>query len=189
MRLRVPNYHILAVKRLVIAGTTFKEAELLCSHIETLGEETLTLLHVPLLAGVCVTYMKPFVRGDGLGPLPPAFRRFEPANKKHGKVHADLGRLRHWFYAHRDMLNIPRLFADPEGARNFEEVTFHLEGDGTYWFSAHELSWPLNAVISVRELCVFQRHRVDEAIDKHLHHLCSAKMLVPGTYVLGRDLR
>jgi hypothetical protein len=61
---------ILALKRLIIAGVTFDNVRLICDHIEGLGSDTFTPLHVPLFAGVRVTYMKPFMRNDGLGPLP-----------------------------------------------------------------------------------------------------------------------
>src|SRR6202030_2211071 len=120
-----------ALKRLVFAATTFKSVELMCDHVAALGEETSPLLHIPLLAGICVTYMNPFMSSGGLGALPRVFTRFE-RNKQHARVHSDLNKLRNWFYAHRDMLNIPTLFADAASAEGFGDVTFHLEADRKY---------------------------------------------------------
>ncbi len=172
-----------ALKRLVIASTTFKSVELMCDHVETLGEKTSTLLHVPLLAGICVTYMNPFMSSGGLGPLPRLFTKFGAA-ERHARVHADLKRLRNWFYAHRDMLNIPTLFADSASGDRFDEITFHLDRDGTYSFSTHQLSWDIEGVHRVRDLCRFQRNRADRLADKILHQLFATVPLTPGAYVL-----
>jgi hypothetical protein len=172
-----------ALKRLVFASTTFQSVELMCDHVETLGEKTSTLLHVPLLGGICVTYMNPFMSSGGLGPLPRLFTNFG-ANKRHARVHEDLKKLRNWFYAHRDTLNIPTLFADSASEDPFDRLTFHLDHDGTYSFSTHQLSWDIEGVCRVRDLCRFQRNRADRLADKILHQLFSTVPLAPGAYVL-----
>jgi hypothetical protein len=172
-----------ALRRLVIASATFKSVELMCDHVETLGEKTSTLLHVPLLAGICVTYMNPFMSSGGLGPLPRLFTTFG-ANEQHARVHADLKKLRNWFYAHRDMLNIPTLFADSASGDRFDEVTFYLDRNGTYSFSTHQLTWDIEGVHRVRDLCRFQRNRADILADKVLHQLFTDVPLAPGAYVL-----
>ena len=172
-----------ALKRLVFASTTFRSVELMCDHVEALGEQTSTLLHIPLLAGICVTYMNPFMSSGGLGPLPRVFTNFS-ANERHARVHANLKNLRNWFYAHRDMLNIPTLFADSASGDRFDEITFHLDRDGTYSFSTNQLSWDIEGVHRVRDLCRFQRNRADKLADKILHELFSSVPLAPGAYVL-----
>src|SRR4051812_32291330 len=106
------SYVAHATKRLVIAGNTFGQAKLLCEHLETLGSKTDTQLHVPLIAGICVTYMKPFVKSAKLGALPPKFSKF-PNGSEHKKVHEDLRNARNWFFAHRDMVNAPSLLSNP----------------------------------------------------------------------------
>jgi len=155
----------------------------MCDHVEALGEKTSTLLHIPLLAGICVTYMNPFMSSDGLGPLPRVFTRFD-SNKEHARVHSDLKKLRNWFYAHRDMLSIPTLFADAASAERFGDLTFHLEADRTYSFSTHQLSWDIGGVHRVRSLCRFQRLRADRLADDILHQLFAYVPLRPGAYVL-----
>ena len=175
-----------ALKRLVLASTTFKSVELMCDHVESLGEPTSTLLHVPLLAGVCVTYMKPFMSSGGLGPLPASFEKFE-GEKTHARVHADMERLRNWFYAHRDVVNIPTLLGRSASEGRFDKVTFHLESNRTYSFSVHELSWELVGLSRVRALCRFQRRRADTSADQILHQLFADIALVPGSYLIEDD--
>src|SRR5213595_3533682 len=85
---RAEQKQIVALKRLIIAATTFDHVKLLCDHVESLGAETFTPLHVPLFAGVSVTYMKPFMRSDGLGPLPRKFQEF-PDAVGHQKTHEE----------------------------------------------------------------------------------------------------
>ncbi len=171
-----------ALKRLVIASVTFQSVELMCDHVEALGKGTSTLLHIPLLAGVCVTYMNPFMSSGGLRPLPRVFKTSEE-NEHHARVHADLKKLRNWFYAHRDMLNVPSLLADAMSRERFGDLTFHLDADGTYSFSTHQLSWGIEALQRVRDLCQFQRRRADDLADHLLHQLFGKVPLRPGAYV------
>jgi hypothetical protein len=177
---------VCALKRLVFASNTFQSVELMCDHVEALGEQTSTLLHIPLLAGICVTYMNPFMSSGGLGPLPRLFTNFS-ANERHARVHADMKNLRNWFYAHRDMLNIPTLFTDSASGDRFDELTFHLDRDRTYSFSTHQLSWDIEGVQRVRDLCRFQRNRADRLADKILHQLFASVPLAPGAYVLDDE--
>ncbi len=186
MNPRAVAHHLRAVRRLVIGGNTFQEVRLLCDHIQSLGRETHTPLHVPLFAGVCVTYMKPFVESNGLGPLPDEFKAF-PSRSKHRKIHAELESLRNWYYAHRDMINAPKLLSDRASADAFDEITLHVDEEGIPSFSISELSWPIESVERVRDLCAFQRSRVDRAALQHLSVLAKAKALPPGEYLLGRD--
>ena len=175
-----------ALKRLILASTTFKSVELMCDHVESLGEPTSTLLHVPLLAGVCVTYMKPFMSSGGLGTLPASFEDFEE-EKTHARFHEDLKRLRNWFYAHRDVKNIPTLLGRSSPEERFDKVIFHLESNRTYSFSVHELSWEIVGLTRVRDLCRFQRQRADTSADQILHQLFANVALVPGSYLIEDD--
>lgn len=175
-----------AVKRLVIAGNAFDAARLLCTHIENLGSQTFTLLHVPLFAGICVTYMKPFGRCDGLGRLPVELKTF-PSGSKHEKIHDDLSKLRDCFYAHRDALKVPKLLSNPASAKAFNDITLHIEPGGTHSFLVNEVTWPFESISHVRDLCSFQRSRVDSLLAQHISTLLEAKAIQPGDYVLGDD--
>jgi hypothetical protein len=176
---------ILALKRLIIAGVTFDNVKLLCDHVEGLGQDTFTPLHVPLFAGVSITYMKPFMRNDGLGPLPPRFRKFQNA-PGHGKTHADLKKCRDWYYAHRDMINAPILLANPERRSGFEDVILHFAESGIS-FSVNEQSWSLSSISRVRNLCSYQKARIDKEAMALVDTLRNGREFPIKDYVLGRD--
>jgi len=175
----------LALKRLVIAGVTFENVRLLCDHIQALGQDTFTPLHVPLFAGVSVSYMKPFMRNDGLGPLPQSFSKFSSA-PGHEKTHADLKKCRDWYYAHRDMINAPTLLADPERRCGFEDVILHFAESGIS-FSVNEQSWSFSSVSRVRNLCSYQKARIDREALALVDVLRKGRKLPVKDYVIGRD--
>jgi hypothetical protein len=175
---------ILSLKRLIIAGVTFDNVILLCNHIETLGRNTFTPLHVPLFAGVSVTYMKPFVRSDGLGSLPKRFSEF-PAAPGHRKTHIDLKNCRDWYYAHRDMIRCSTLLVDPVRRRSFEDVTLHFTQPGIS-FSVNEQSWDFGSILRVRNLCHYQKSRIDKEARELVKVLRGGKHY-PKDVVLGRD--
>jgi hypothetical protein len=153
---------VLALKRLVVARVTFNNVRLLCEHIQGLGSNTFTPLHVPLFAGVSITYMKPFMRNDGLGDLSSRFSRF-PGASGHQKTHVDLKNCRDWYYAHRDMIKAPTLLADPQRRSGFEDVTLHVAESGIS-FSVNEQSWSFSSVSRVRSLCSYQKSRIDKEV-------------------------
>ena len=176
---------ILALKRLIIAGVTFDNVILLCDHIHGLGKNTFTPLHVPLLAGLSVTYMKPFMRNDGLGQLPTKFSKF-PGARGHEKTHVDLKNSRDWYYAHRDTIKAPTLHADPGRRSGFEDVTLHFAQSGVS-FSVNEQSWSLDSILRVRNLCSYQKSRIDKEALALIEALRQGKHLPYGDYLLGRD--
>jgi hypothetical protein len=176
---------ILALKRLIIAGVTFDNVRLLCEHIRGLGSDTFTPLHVPLFAGVSVTYMKPFMRSDGLGELPSQFSQF-PGAPGHQKTHLDLKNCRDWYYAHRDMIRAPTLLVDPDKRSGFEDVIMHFEESGIS-FSVNEQSWSLSSVLRVRNLCYYQKSRIDKEALALVDVLRNGREFRFGDYVIGRD--
>jgi hypothetical protein len=176
---------ILALKRLIIAGVTFDNVRLICDHIEGLGSDTFTPLHVPLFAGVSVTYMKPFMRNDGLGPLPARFSKF-PGAPEHEKTHGDLKKGRDWYYAHRDMMRAPTLLANLSKRDGFEDVILHIRESGIS-FSVNEQSWSFSSVSRVRNLCYYQKSRIDKEAIGLINALSNGRDLVAKDYILGRD--
>jgi hypothetical protein len=176
---------ILALKRLVLAGVTFDHVILFCDHIESLGRNTFTPLHVPLFAGVSVTYMKPFMRSDGVRKVTGKFSEF-PHAPGHAKTHKDLKNCRDWYYAHRDMINLRRFLPSRTGELVFEEVTLHLEASGIS-FSVHEQSWSFDSIRRVRNLCYYQKSQLDKEALGLVDTLRRDQVYSFGDYVLGRD--
>lgn len=176
---------ILALKRLVTAGVTFDHVILFCDHIEKLGKNTFTPLHIPLFAGVSVTYMKPFMRSDGLGKLPSKFSEF-PSAAGHAKTHNDLKKSRDWYYAHRDMLNAPTLLANPDRRCGFEDVILHFKQSGIS-FSVNEQSWSFDSILRVRNLCLYQKSRIDKEATGLVENLRDGRRYPFGDYTLGSN--
>lgn len=176
---------VLALRRLIIAGVTFDHVRLLCERIERLGSDTFTPLHVPLFAGVSVTYMKPFMRNDGLGELPARFSQF-PGAPGHQKTHLDLKNCRDWYYAHRDMIKAATLLVDPVRRKGFEDVTMLFEKSGIS-FSVNEQSWDISSVRRVHNLCSYQKSRIDKEALALVDILRNGRQLQYRDYVIGRD--
>jgi hypothetical protein len=176
---------ISALRRLAFAELTFRQAHLLCNHIESLGPRNIANLWMPLLAGVIVTYMKPFGRCDGLGPLSGSFSHF-PAGSLHKQTHEDIARGRDWTYAHRDVLNAPKLLSTPKDRQAIAEVVLHFT-KGSTTIHIREPAWHPETIFRIRELCEFQSSRVGAEMKSLFITLAGNKSYKPGKYVLGRD--
>ncbi len=174
-----------ALRRLAFADLAFRQAHLVCAHIETLGPRNIASLWVPLLTGVIVTYMKPFGRCDGLGPLPGSFSQF-PAGSSHKQTHEDIAAGRNWTYAHRDMLNAPKLLSTAEDQQAVSEVILHFtKGPTTIYI--REPAWHPETIFRIRELCEFQSSRVRAEMGPLFFTLADNKSYKVGKHVLGRD--
>jgi hypothetical protein len=129
--------------------------------------------------------MKPFMRNDGLGPLPARFSKFQNA-PGHEKTHGDLKKCRDWYYAHRDMIKAPTLLTDRDRRSGFEDVILHFAECGIS-FSVNEQSWSFASVSRVRNLCSYQKSRIDKEALVLVDVLRKGKKLLIDDYVLGRD--
>lgn len=185
MNARATEKQIAALRRLAFADLTFRQAHLLCTHIESLGPRNIANLWVPLLAGVVVTYMKPFGRCDGLGPLPATFSQF-PAGSPHKQTHEDIADGRNWTYAHRDALNAPKLLSSAEDQQAISEVVLHFTKGPTTIYTS-EPAWHPETIFRIRELCAFQSSRVGADMRPLVLSLAGNKSYKAGKYVLGRD--
>ena len=125
------------------------------------------------------------MRNDGLGELPSRFSKF-PGATGHQKTHVDLKNCRDWFYAHRDMIKAPTLLADPDRRKGFEDVILHFADSGIS-FSVNEQSWSFSSVARVRNLCSYQKSRIDTEVLMLVDTLRGGKEFPIKDYVLGRD--
>lgn len=177
---------ISALRRLAFAELAFRQAHLLCTHIESLGPRNIASLWVPLLAGVVVTYMKPFGRCDGLGPLPSSYRRF-PVGSAHKQTHDDIAAGRKWTYAHRDLLNSPKLLSTFEEQEAVSEVVLQVVTKDSTTIRIREPAWHPETLPRILELCEFQISRIAADLQPLLKSLAGTKSYKAGKYVLGRD--
>lgn len=178
------NQKLLSFKRLNLADLCFKQAEALACHVRDARPDPTQLLYSPMIAGVVVTYMRPFVQSDGLGSLSGKFTTFLDPDLR--DTHHQLEESRHKLYAHRDLLVAPKLQTD-DGSVPFE---MRIEGQNVnkaYLLlpGAIEINpASLNHIIS---LCLFQQSRITEQIRKLMPSLTGGKHYPPGIYTVGVD--
>ena len=66
--------------------------------------------YIPALAGLVVTYARPFQNNDNLGRLPKSFSSF-PNDAKKKELHKNLLNYRNWVCAHTDLFNVPSIIS------------------------------------------------------------------------------
>jgi hypothetical protein len=129
--------------------------------------------------------MKPFTGSNGLGELPSRFSQF-PGAPGHEKTHLDLKNCRDSYYAHRDMIKAPTLLADPDKRSGCEDVIMHFEASGVS-FSVNEQSWSLSGVLRVRNLCYYQKSRIDKEVLALVDVLRNGREFPFSDYIIGHD--
>jgi hypothetical protein len=178
---RVPKKTLLAFKRLNLAGLCFDRAGALAKHILDTSPDPTQLLYSPMVAGVVVTYMRPFVSGNGLGPLPQDFSTF--ADTDLHDTHQRLVESRHKLYAHQD-LQASTSFPTEDGGIPFDmEIEFSDLNGYTLKPGAIEVS--SSTLEDAVQLCNFQRQRVSQAVEALWPTLTADKTYAKGSYKVG----
>ena len=72
-----------ALQRLTLAQTAFRQARALCEHMEKLKLEPHEEIASAMMAGIVVSYVRPFVRNDGIGQLPKRYSEFEKRKQQY----------------------------------------------------------------------------------------------------------
>src|SRR5437867_6935430 len=90
---------IRALNRLIIAQITFQQVIAACEFLISHDSDEHSQFYGTFFSGICVSYMRPFMRADRLGPLPAGYSEF-PNEAGHAGTHEDLKNGRNWAYAH-----------------------------------------------------------------------------------------
>jgi hypothetical protein len=141
-------------------------------------------LYSPMMAGVVVTYSRPFVRSDWLGILPPDFSRCDDGELR--STHHDLIAARHSLYAHTDAKKACDLDLEKGSPTPFEmRITIKKAGGVDVEPGVVEmLPESLGQVVA---LCRHQRDRVEAEVRKLWPALTGGRRYAPGTYAVGVD--
>ena len=172
---------LLAFKRLNLADLCFARAGGLSQHIIETQPDRLGLLYSPMIAGVVVTYMKPFVRADGLGILPQAFSKF--TDFVLGETHKHLEEARHNLYAHQDVQNASG-FVTEDGSTPFE-MWIRFDGTNRYALRPSVIEIGQDTLHDIVRLCAHQQSEVNKAIIAAWPALTGGKTYPPGQYQVG----
>jgi hypothetical protein len=175
-----------AIKRLAFADLAFIQAHALCNQLIELNLPNDDDRYAAMFAGICVTYAKPFMSSEGLGPLPALFLKFSnlPAYQR---THDDLVEGRNRIYAHRDLLTGHELISISATVDDIATVKIEIRPDG-FTAYASEPQWPCERLKEVIELISLQRARLKNDIGEKVVYLMSGeKKYRAGEYILGKD--
>ncbi len=119
--------------RWALADHAFREADALAKHILDSKMEPGTHLFSACVAGVVVSYCRPFMGAEGLGPLPLEMRQFtgEKFEPMLMRTHETLFEARNKLVAHFDRLHGEERFKNGEYHFSPSEVIFDLRSVGT----------------------------------------------------------
>jgi len=154
-----------ALQRLTLAQTAFRQARALCEHMEQMTLGPHEEIASAMITGIVVSYVRPFVRNDGIGPLPKKYSEFLEGSP-FKNIHNTMLEARHWVYAHRDNQNAPNLGGGNVSQDIVSEVVLTLRKDG-YSVSINEPQ------ISTKQLAHF----------KSLHHVSASPPAIPDSRI------
>jgi hypothetical protein len=158
-----------AVLRLALANVAFEHAESLTLHILDGTITVASEIYPGLVAGVVVQYARPFLRADGLGPIPEEFKTLPilAPNIELQTVHDHLIEMRHCLYAHVDYLKIPEMVKNTFGIRPCDELEIQFV-NGDFSVITNEIMPPIANFQLVKQLLAIQRSRIHKKLSDHL---------------------
>jgi hypothetical protein len=174
------------LRRFALAMRCFRAASDLCKHVIELHLPEDDFLYGACMAGIVVTYARPFSCGDDIGGLR-GFSRFE--NTKFRSAHQELIETRKKVYAHHDASGIENLEIRNRSESDAYAVTLELE-KGKYgkYFIRPDVRVPqitTDSLPAFVELFRFQMNRGEQATDVVVKKLGAGKFYSLGFYELG----
>lgn len=157
----------LELLRWALADHAFREADALALHVIEQKIPPGTHMFSACIAGIAVSYCRPFLESEGLGPLPKAMKQFkgETYSTLLENTHNVLMEARHKFAAHFERTHAERLHQD--GAYQFSpsEIIVELAPVGS---TITTVCNHINPVLleHARGLFLFQMERVAARLGK-----------------------
>ena len=137
------------------------------------------------MAGISVSYGKPFTQNNGVSPVPPELLEFSDSAQE--KLHRDLTEGRNWVYAHSDRINAPGLIAPDERAECWK-VFVNVDEEGNCRLELPKLpTIQRDKIPEVKALCALQIGRLDKLMTKELRKLTTGYYAFSGRYELNGD--
>jgi hypothetical protein len=174
----LPTHQRSELLRLGLAMRCFKGALELSKHVMKIGLREGDYLYGPCMAGVVVTYARPFSPpAKGIGVLGGSFERFDDPHLK--KTHDELIALRKKVFAHHDATDKIQPYVTM--------LEFGVDKNGTYYIRP-DTNVPQVTVDSIpqySQLLRFQIERVEWATDCIIKSMGSGKKYTLGWYQVG----
>ena len=172
------------IRALAITQRAFRDAEALCRHIETHPNLDIGAW-AAAMAGISVSYGKPFTQNNGVSPAPPELLEFSDPGQE--TLHRDLTEGRNWVHAHSDRINAPELISPDERAECWK-VFVNVYEAGRFQLDLPKLpTLQRDKVPEVKALCALQIGRLDILMATELRKLITGYAPVPGRYELNGD--
>lgn len=176
-----------ALQRLTLAQTAFRQARALCEHMEQLKLEPHEEIASAMMAGIVVSYVRPFVRNDGIGQLPKKYSEFDEGSPFEN-IHNTMIEARHWVYAHRDNQNAPNLGGGRVSQDVVSEVTLTLRRDG-YSVSINEPQISTKQLVNFQALCSFQHNRINQEVGDLIMSIMDEHKISIGVYEIRDNIK
>jgi hypothetical protein len=176
-----------ALQRFTLAQTAFRQARALCEHMEKLKLGPHEEIASAMMAGIVVSYVRPFVRNDGIGHLPKRYSEFEKGSPFES-IHKTMLEARHWVYAHRDNQNAPNLGGGNVSQDVVSEVILTLRRDG-YSVSINEPQISAKQLVYFQALCSFQHNQINEEVGDLIISIMDEHKIGPGVYEIRDDIK
>lgn len=176
-----------ALQRFTLAQTAFRQVRALCEHMEQLKLDPHEEIASAMMAGIVVTYVRPFIRSDGIGHLPKRYSEFDK-DSPFENIHKTMLEARHWVYAHRDHKNAPNL-GDGNVSQNIvSEVVLTSRRDG-YSVSINEPQISPKQLMNFKALCTFQHNRINEEVGDLIVSIMDEQKIGLGIYELRNEIK
>lgn len=181
-------------KRFDLAAVSFRECKALTEHLIQLGivpKSSYATLYSACCAGIVVTYARPFLASDGLGPLPSQFGNGFPSAEM-AELHEDVLTIRNRVFAHRDLVKTQGMRLHPESEPVLFEshiiISPSASGKKAAIHSQPALLYLLpDRLPGIVKLCDFQIERASKEAVEILRNLAGTKSYRPGRYTVGKD--
>lgn len=175
----------LALRRFLHAHDCFQEVASGCRTLLSFAPDENADFYSPFFAGICVTYMRPFRRADGLGLLPKDFSSFPPGSP-HAQTHKDLEDGRDGAFAHYAPEQAARLFPDAARQEIQKKVRIWVRG-GEFGYQSPAVTWAKDRLPAIEDLSLFQANRASAEAAKIFAHLAQGKTYADGDYILDES--
>jgi hypothetical protein len=174
---------IRALRRLILAHITFQQVISACDFLISHDSDERAQFYGIFFSGICISYMRPFMSAEQIGPLPSVYNTF-PQNPEHAQTHQDLKNGRNWAYAHNSPAQAAGLLADARRQEEQKKIRLVVHSEGIS-FNPPEVTWPKSRVHAIVRLCHFQIERVERELSELIKNLSGDKTYEDGEYIVG----
>ena len=173
--------------KLALAMRCFRGAFEMCQHVVELKLAEDDFLYGPCMAGVVVTYARPFSPAKEIGVHPRRFSQFENATLQ--AAHRELILLRNKVYGHQDASDLGAFeIRNPKGLQVYATtLELGIDTDGVHYIrpDANVPQVTADSVPAYIELLRFQMHRIEKATDPLIKSMAGDKLYKLGRYQVG----